>query len=372
MGYKYQGDATLGASLTVTTPRPLDTRSVVEDINALYDIDSKYAYQGMTVANINDGNLYMLIDKNKITEKAGWKASYESIQIVTCTQEEYDEWAANTTEDYKPIDGNLTYLRRDIYYYIYENEDASQYYVTKKQIEDWLGAKASVASVDGLSKQLNSHIEEYNQDIDSIHTSIENLVKDFNGQGYITSEQIAETYATKESLKITDDKFSSYYTSTKVDELFVTKESLRGGLEGEDDFVFVTQNQYNTDKESNSTRFQTQELLLSETSITTNATDLLVNTKPVAYREEVPKIKLLSKEEYDSLENPDSDTYYYLYDDSIVGYITHDTAISTFYTKTQINNMIATAKLEVIQQMIDEYITPLQNRITELENSQTT
>jgi hypothetical protein len=45
----------------------------------LYNIPEKSAYQGMTVANINDGNLYMLIDKSKIAEKAGWKASYESI-----------------------------------------------------------------------------------------------------------------------------------------------------------------------------------------------------------------------------------------------------------------------------------------------------
>jgi hypothetical protein len=31
--------------------------------------------------------------------------------------------------------------------------------------------------------------------------------------------------------------------------------------------------------------------------------------------------------------------------------------------------MIATAKLEVIEQIFNEYITPLQNRIAELENS---
>jgi hypothetical protein len=43
---------------------------------------------------------------------------------------------------------------------------------------------------------------------------------------------------------------------------------------------------------------------------------------------------MLSKKEYDNLETPDSDTYYYLYDDDIVGYITHNTALDTFYTKT--------------------------------------
>jgi hypothetical protein len=39
----------------------------------------------MTVGNAGDGNLYMLVDINKIDEKTGWKASYESLQIITCT-----------------------------------------------------------------------------------------------------------------------------------------------------------------------------------------------------------------------------------------------------------------------------------------------
>jgi hypothetical protein len=45
----------------------------------------------MTVSNIDNGNIYMLVDKSKINEKAGWKASYESIQIIACTYAEYKE-----------------------------------------------------------------------------------------------------------------------------------------------------------------------------------------------------------------------------------------------------------------------------------------
>jgi hypothetical protein len=43
----------------------------------------------MTVANIADGNIYMLVDKSNINNKSGWRASYESIQIIACTAEEY-------------------------------------------------------------------------------------------------------------------------------------------------------------------------------------------------------------------------------------------------------------------------------------------
>jgi hypothetical protein len=57
----------------------LDTRAVVTDLENLYNLPKETAYQGMTVANINDGNIYMLIDTEKMHEKIGWKASYESI-----------------------------------------------------------------------------------------------------------------------------------------------------------------------------------------------------------------------------------------------------------------------------------------------------
>nr|UVX55559.1 MAG: hypothetical protein [Bacteriophage sp.]UWG93908.1 MAG: hypothetical protein [Bacteriophage sp.]DAE31172.1 MAG TPA: hypothetical protein [virus sp. ctML55]DAW92027.1 MAG TPA: hypothetical protein [Bacteriophage sp.] len=79
MAFKYTGDATLGVALTVETPKPLDNRTVVNNLDELYSIPEKYAYQGMTVANIDNGNIYMLIDKSKIKYKEGWKASYESI-----------------------------------------------------------------------------------------------------------------------------------------------------------------------------------------------------------------------------------------------------------------------------------------------------
>lgn len=118
MAFKYTGDATLGVALTVETPKPLDNRTVVNNLDELYSIPEKYAYQGMTVANIDNGNIYMLIDKSKIKYKEGWKASYESIQIITCTEAEYKEWSENTTDDFRPIDESKTYLHAETYYYI--------------------------------------------------------------------------------------------------------------------------------------------------------------------------------------------------------------------------------------------------------------
>lgn len=365
MAYKYQGDVVITSALTVGSPAPLDTRTVVEDINSLYDIPEHNAYQGMTVANINDGNLYMLIDKNKIREKAGWKASYESIQIITCTQKEYDEWAANTTEDYKPIDGNLTYLRRDIYYYIYEDEEKSQYYVTKKQIEDWLGAKASASEVNDLRRWVTEKFTDYEGGSETINTSIQSILDNLN-TNYITSEQIAAIYATQESLKTTDDKFTNYYTKEDANNTFVTKEALGGdleGLEGES-FVFVTSKKYSEDRGADANKFTTLELVLGETSITTDAVDLLVNNKPLAYKESVPKIELVeTMKQYEEM-NKDPETYYYVCDDETLGYITNVAATEQFFTKTQVYNLIAQAK----QELIDDYIVPLQERLALLES----
>jgi hypothetical protein len=150
MGYKYSGDAILGVSLSVNTPKPLDSRSVVENLSELYNIPENTAYQGMTVANISNGNLYMLVDKSKINEKAGWKASYESIQIITCTEKEYKEWEENTNENYTPKDETKSFLHQDTYYYIYEDSlspaTEEQEYLTRKwgeQIEDSLKKKGS-------------------------------------------------------------------------------------------------------------------------------------------------------------------------------------------------------------------------------------
>ena len=381
MGYKYQGDVVINASLTVDTPKPLDSRTVVEDLTELYNIPEKSAYQGMTVANINDGNLYMLIDKNKIAEKAGWKASYESIQIITCTQEEYDTWAENTTEDYKPIDGNLVYLRRDVYYYIYEDEDNAQYYVTKKQIEDWLGTKASSVDLDGLRIVVSNN----KKDQDALNTTVTDLITNID-TNYINATQIAEIYATIEALNSVDNKFTNYYTSEKINELFVTKESLRGGLEGNDEenFVFVTQSQYDADKDANLEKLTTRALTLlttqeegedvattikaTEDAIVVESNDI---TKELAFKEIVPKIEIVeTKEAYDNITKKDPETYYYIIDDSILGYITQNEAIGTFYTKGEVNNMIAKAKEDVIQKMLDDYITPLQEKLAALESSQ--
>ena len=187
MGYKYTGDSVLGLSLTVNAPKPLDSRTVVDNLQQLYDIPSATAYQGMTVANIANGNIYMLVDKSKMNEKAGWKASYESIQIITCTEAEYNIWKENTNDDFTPINGDLTYLHPDTYYYIYEDsiENKGVYYVSSKEFEKLQDQVNSKASNSGL-EELSASFSKFKSDVTST---------------YVTTESAANIYATKDLYK---------------------------------------------------------------------------------------------------------------------------------------------------------------------------
>lgn len=387
MAYKYTGDSILGVSLTVETPKPLDSRSVVNNLGELYSIPEKYAYQGMTVANTDNGNIYMLLDKSKISEKAGWKASYESIQIISCSQEEYDALLANTTKDFKPIDPAKDYLHAETYYYIYE-DDQGQYYLSSawgKQIDEQLSKKAANDAVVSLLLKVNADI-----------ANLEN--------NYTTTERLEANYALLSSLDLSDPTsflsttLGKYYTKEETDNIFVTKESLRGTDPSDDDFIFVTQNKYNTDvaaaKEQIETKvlkttetstssliiykseekeveqgtssggsepLETQEIITSQTILTSENQRILANGKIIALEEEVPKVVCIDQPSYDDLvENnqTENDTYYFTYGEESqidTGYVSSELLAKEYYNK------------EEVTQLIQDALAPFIKRIEELE-----
>ncbi len=381
MAFKYTGDAVLGVSLTVETPKPLDTRTVVDNLTELYSIPERYAYQGMTVSNIDNGNIYMLVDKSKIKHKEGWKASYESIQIITCTEAEYQEWSNNTTADFKPIDENKTYLHAETYYYIYEDSmDENQFYLSAewgKQIEESLKAKALNTTVVQIRQELDQAV----QDISNRYTKQEADEK------FLTIVNAESTYATKQS--VTD-------LSNKVAEEYVTKESLRGDSPetGSDDFIFVTQKKYQEDQAAAAQEFNTkllksdavetsdltiqkivekeiqqettgdpviERVVESSVKITTEDNNLLISGKKVALDEEVPNLVCLPQTDYESLvENNtlEEDTYYCTYGEQDLqdtGYVRSEYLIERYYTRTE------------VQALIDAAVADLQKKIDELE-----
>lgn len=378
MAFKYTGDATLGVSLTVETPKPLDTRTVVNDLTELYSIPEKYAYQGMTVSNIDNGNIYMLIDKSKIKYKEGWKASYESIQIIACTKDEYKEWYKNTTDDFKPIDESKTYLHAETYYYIYEDSmDDNQFYLSAewgKRIEESLKAKA-----------LNTTVVQIRQDLDqAVQDLFDRYTKQEADEKFLSKTDAESTYATKQS--VTD-------LSDKITEEYVTKESLRGDSPetGSDDFIFVTQKKYSEDQAAAAKEFNTEllksnavetsditiqkivekeiqqgttgveQVVESSVKITTEDNNLLVSGKKVALDEEVPNLLCIPQTTYDALVESNTleeDTYYCTYGEKDLqdtGYVRSEYLTEKYYTRTE------------VQELIDAAIADLQKKIDELQ-----
>lgn len=374
MAFKYTGDATLGVGLTVETPKPLDNRTVVDNLEELYSIPERYAYQGMTVSNIDNGNIYMLIDKSKIKYKEGWKASYESIQIIACTEAEYKEWSANTTEDFKPIDENKTYLHAETYYYIYEDSlDDNQFYLSAewgKKIEEQLKQKA-----------LNTTVVQIRNDLDQ---TIQNLSK------YATLEELTANYAPKTDLDLEDPEsllskaLSNHYTKQETDDIFVTKESLRGeGMEG-DDFVFVTKKQYDEDQQAIQSELDKTLKVDRDGSLESitvgqikspviegedqlvvdvKSDGLFVGEDQFAMMSDVPNLVTLTEEEYLKLVEDgtlEPDTYYYVYDvtnDAKV-YITKEYLDQNYHTTHQYQSWVATNYYSKSQ--IDETVAGLQ------------
>ena len=357
MAFKYTGDATLGVGLTVETPKPLDNRTIVDNLEELYSIPEKYAYQGMTVSNIDNGNIYMLIDKSKIKYKEGWKASYESIQIIACTEAEYKEWSANTTEDFKPKDENKTYLHAETYYYIYEDSlDDNQFYLSAKwgkDIEEQLKQKALNTTVVQIRTDLNQ--------------TIQNLSK------YATLEELTADYAPKADLNLEDPEsllskaLSNHYTKEKTDDMFVTKESLRGeGIEG-DDFVFVTKKNYDRDQQTiksdldktlkvdgdgsleSITVGQIKSPVIEEENqlvVDVKSDGLFVGEDQFAMMSDVPNLVTLTEEEYLKLVEAgtlEPDTYYYMYDvtDDDKVYITKEYLDSNYDTINKYQSWVA-------------------------------
>ena len=389
MGYKYIGDANVGVSFNVNTPTPLDIRTVVDSIQELYQIPEQTAYQGMTVANIADGNIYMLVDKSKIKEKAGWKASYESIQIIACTESEYKIWQNNTTEQFTPINESESFIHPNTYYYIYEDsiEDSKENYYLRYSwgvgIEEELKKKANSSEIESLvntladtKNQFNNYQlkDEYEKDKSEINNSIEELSNNIN---------------------------DNYYTKTDIDNDFVTKESLRGSLEGDsDDFVFVTQTQYNSDqeliqKELNKTLKTDEDGQLSsvivgeikspteegkeQLSIQVTSDGLSIKGDMLAKISEIPVIETITEEEYNTkLEEGglDENAYYYIYNnsDENLSYVTKKyvddltknlTALVNEIHPNYVNKVDFRSQLDTIGQ----YIETLQNKITELEET---
>ena len=356
--YKYTGDSILNASFTVQVPKPLDNRTVVNNITELYSIPSTYAYPGMTVANIDNGNIYMLVDKSKINQKAGWKASYESIQIITCSYQEYKELEQNTNELFQPINDTKEYLHQDTYYYIYEEtlplEDINQEYVKRSDWQDLLNRVADKAS---------------NDSVITINQKLAQIIND-----YATKQFVIDSYAPLSMFDLNNTEsfiVTNFFTKEETLEKFVKFSDLSGGEDiGKDDFIFVTVSKYQADQKAleqykqgianeltnclkvgedgeldSITVGQIKSKKINDKQLVIDITPqgMSIAGDPIAKLSDVPNHITLTKEEYDTLVengqvNPDA--YYLIIGDDDT-YVLQSELQSNYYTKTGVESYVA-------------------------------
>lgn len=362
---KYTGDSLLGVSFSVQTPKPLDCRTVVSTTQELYTIPVEIAYEGMSVSNLEDGYIYMLVDKTNITNSDGWVASYKALQLVSCTEAEYTEWKKNTTGQGTAIDSEKPYLHNDTYYYIYEDsiENKDTYYVNQEQYQrvwNLASSKADNTSFLALQKKVESN----NTNITTNYLTKEDATNTYINKSFL--EGTAET-----TLKEVTDKYQTAETSDSK----YLKPSNFGVDDANTQFSFLNTTAFEEYKSTVTEQLDTKitknsratlESLMVNTIQNTSGNTMSIKTDGIFYGteklakvSEVPKWMCLSQEEYKQLETDGAlqdDTYYLTYgknaDDS--GFITADllerqiksisNTIATKATTVALNEEITRAK----------------------------
>lgn len=332
---KYTGDSLLGVSFSVQTPKPLDCRTVVSTTQELYTIPVEIAYEGMSVSNLEDGYIYMLVDKTNITNSDGWVASYKALQLVSCTEAEYTEWKKNTTGQGTAIDSEKPYLHNDTYYYIYEDsiENKDTYYVNQEQYQrvwNLASSKADNTSFLALQKKVESN----NTNITTNYLTKEDATNTYINKSFL--EGTAET-----TLKEVTDKYQTAETSDSK----YLKPSNFGVDDVNTQFSFLNTTAFEEYKSTVTEQLDTKitknsratlESLMVNTIQNTSGNTMSIKTDGIFYGteklakvSEVPKWMCLSQEEYKQLETDGAlqdDTYYLTYgknaDDS--GFVTAD------------------------------------------------
>lgn len=107
MGYLYKGDAILKGNLSVLTDKPLDERSIVQNVTNMLTISSTSAYNGMPIVNIDEKAIYILLDKTNISKLDSWKR----IGTVTINNNEIDLSSFVTSTE---LSGQLDTLKGEI------------------------------------------------------------------------------------------------------------------------------------------------------------------------------------------------------------------------------------------------------------------
>ena len=362
-----EGNIKITDSLEVQSGIPLDVRCVVGNLEELLALPVKVCYPGMGVIVNSLSALYILrnpengktLTQEYISNVYNWKCPED---LVT---------AALTRADYEALEE----INPNVFYYIYEDEiprtsePKREEYSTEEEfntalqewvdslkvlsqeymsaswgvdIENKLGKKASAESVSLLSQEIAKIKGDGDgPSIDSLSKSIENL----ETEDSIIHERInviLDSEGTSGRIVTLESDVSVIKNSL---EDYVTKEDLQ---DADNDFIFVNKATYQEDQKLfkqqlaagiTTQSLETEQVKLNGTSLTVTDDRLNYSNKQVAHVDELPKLQVLSEEEYNNLEEINEDTYYYTYDNE-----------ESLATKSNLSNAIAsvTQQLELL------------------------
>lgn len=159
--YRKYGQFVFAANLEVQKDQPLDTRIVVTSVDALKKSETweskdgtRYLYDGLVVAVTTEKALYMLVDKTKYNQDAGWKRlDAEAAQQIDLV----DNLDSSTATDKA-----LT---------------AKQGFVLKSLIDDVSGnlstLDSSVSALDSSVESIESSIEDLDSSLSALETKLD-------------------------------------------------------------------------------------------------------------------------------------------------------------------------------------------------------
>lgn len=203
MGYLYKGDAILKGNLSVLTDKPLDERSIVQNVTNMLTISSTSAYNGMPIVNIDEKAIYILLDKTNISKLDSWKR----IGTVTINNNEIDLSSFVTSTE---LSGQLDTLKGEISTDI--NTKISE---SKTEILSEVDTKISTSKTEILS-EVDTKIDEALENF-SPGSGGSGGSGDSGGSGGSTGGDIdLSNYVTK-------DELADYSTSTEIDNIYAKK-----------------------------------------------------------------------------------------------------------------------------------------------------
>lgn len=289
MGYLYKGDAILKGNLSVATDKPLDERSVVQNITELLTIDSTYAYNGMPVVSIDNESVYILLDKTNISNLASWKR----IGTVIVNGNEIDLSSFVTTSE---LEGQLNVIKTEI-----TNNIDTKINTSKTEISNEVDTKISDSKTEILS-EVDTKIE----------TALENFNSGSGGSGGDSGGSGGSSGSgggdVDLSNYVTKDELSNYSTSEEIDNTYAKKTDIptipnfktingqeitgEGDITIQGDGSHITIDDTLTEDSSNPVK----------SSGIYNGIKTMINAKFV----------VLTEDEYNAMASHDANTFYYI------------------------------------------------------------